>query len=81
MWFREDRGFSRNVSRRDCLKLGLLGAVGTLLPVQALGRVAEWTSGERSLSFYNLHTGEQLKKAVFWAEGRFIPETLNEINH
>lgn len=34
---------------------------------------------ERSLSLYNTHTGESLKR-VFWAEGTFIPESLAEIN-
>ncbi len=36
-------------------------------------------TSERSLSFYNLHTGESLKRA-YWAEGKYIPESLSEIN-
>lgn len=72
---------SKGLSRRECLKRGLLAAAGALLPVQAMARMAEWSSAERALSFYNLHTGEQLKEAVFWIEGRYIPETLEEINH
>lgn len=35
---------------------------------------------ERTLSFYNLHTGENLKTA-YWAEGEYIPEALSDINH
>jgi uncharacterized protein YcbK (DUF882 family) len=35
---------------------------------------------ERTLSFYNLHTGESLKTA-YWAEGQYIPESLSDINH
>jgi len=35
---------------------------------------------ERTLSFYNLHTGENLKTA-YWVEGEYIPESLSEINH
>jgi len=34
---------------------------------------------ERSLSFYNLHTGESLKTA-YWADGKYIPEAMSEIN-
>jgi uncharacterized protein YcbK (DUF882 family) len=35
---------------------------------------------ERTLSFYNLHTGENLKTA-YWVEGEYIPESLSDINH
>ena len=35
---------------------------------------------EKSLSFYNTHTGEKLK-TTFWAEGIYIPESIAEINH
>jgi len=35
---------------------------------------------ERTLSFYNLNTGESLK-TVYWAEGKYIPESLSDINH
>ncbi|HKL49488.1 MAG TPA: DUF882 domain-containing protein [Desulfuromonadales bacterium] len=82
MGSRQDRTFSNEyISRRYCLKLGLWGAVGTLLPMQTLAGVPETSADERILSFYNTHTGEHLNKARFWAEGRFIPETLREINH
>lgn len=82
MGFESEKKYSsKGLSRRDCLKLGLLAAAGTLLPVQAMARMAELSSAERTLSFYNLHTGEQLKKAVFWVEGRYIPESLDEINY
>jgi uncharacterized protein YcbK (DUF882 family) len=35
---------------------------------------------ERSLSFYNLHTSENLK-TIYWAEGNYVPEGLAAINH
>lgn len=35
---------------------------------------------ERTLSLYNLNTGESLK-TVYWAEGKYIPESLSDINH
>ncbi len=34
----------------------------------------------KKLSFHNLHTGENLR-TEFWAEGKFIPEALGQINH
>ena len=35
---------------------------------------------EKSLSFYNIHTGESLKKSVFWSEGGFIQDGLASIS-
>jgi uncharacterized protein YcbK (DUF882 family) len=32
------------------------------------------------LNFYNRHTGESLKKCIFWAEGIYNPDGLKEIN-
>jgi uncharacterized protein YcbK (DUF882 family) len=34
---------------------------------------------ERILRLYNTHTGESLR-SIFWAEGNFIPEALQDIN-
>jgi uncharacterized protein YcbK (DUF882 family) len=36
--------------------------------------------GERILRLYNTHTGESLRSSVFWAEGQFIPDALQDIN-
>jgi uncharacterized protein YcbK (DUF882 family) len=35
--------------------------------------------GERILRLHNTHTGESLR-TVFWAEGQFIPDALQDIN-
>lgn len=35
---------------------------------------------ELFLNFYNLHTGESLKKCTFWAEGSYNLSALKEIN-
>jgi len=35
--------------------------------------------GERALAFYNTHTGESLK-TVYWAQGDYFPEALNDID-
>lgn len=59
-------------------RLFLRGAAGL-----ALGALAPRTllaaTGERALSFYNTHTGEQLR-AVYWAQGEYVPEALAEID-
>lgn len=34
---------------------------------------------ERILRLYNTHTGESLR-SIFWAEGQFIPDALQDIN-
>jgi uncharacterized protein YcbK (DUF882 family) len=34
---------------------------------------------ERILRLYNTHTGENLR-SIFWAEGQFIPDALQDIN-
>ena len=34
--------------------------------------------GERILRLYNTHTGETVR-SVFWAEGQFIPDALQDI--
>jgi uncharacterized protein YcbK (DUF882 family) len=34
---------------------------------------------ERSLAFYNTHTGESLK-TVYWFDGNYLPEAAEEIN-
>jgi len=68
-------------SRRTFLKTGLLVLAGVSLPVDALARLAKNAQPERTLSFYNTHTGEQLKRVVFWANGRYVPEHLRRINH
>jgi uncharacterized protein YcbK (DUF882 family) len=66
--------------RRSFLKSSAL--LATALGVPAIGRAAAVPAGmphERTLRMYNTHTGESLK-SVFWAEGKFVPEAMNDIN-
>lgn len=66
--------------RRSFLKSSAL--LATALSIPAIGRATTVASGmphERTLRMYNTHTGESLK-SVFWAEGKFIPEAMNDIN-
>jgi uncharacterized protein YcbK (DUF882 family) len=35
---------------------------------------------ERAISIYNIHTGELLSKFIYWQDGNYIKEALDEIN-
>jgi uncharacterized protein YcbK (DUF882 family) len=35
---------------------------------------------ERSLVFYNIHTGEHLT-ATYWSQGRYVPDAMGDIDH
>jgi len=64
-------------NRRSFLRKSV--AVASALSMPALARAAVAAPHERSLRFYNTHTGETLR-TLFWAEGQFIPEALQDIN-
>jgi uncharacterized protein YcbK (DUF882 family) len=63
--------------RRSFLKSSV--ALASALSLPSLARAAIAAPHERSLRFYNTHTGETLR-TMFWAEGQFIPEALQDIN-
>lgn len=69
------------ISRRSFIKTGLMAAAGLALPVSSLARVTDAVWPEKTLSFYNTHTGEKLNRAVFWTPDGYIRETLDDINH
>jgi uncharacterized protein YcbK (DUF882 family) len=68
------------ISRRSFLAFGAgAGAAALTLvpdPVQAAVRLMP----ERSLTLYNIHTGEHLK-ATYWAHGRYQADQLHQVNH
>ena len=69
-------------SRRRFMAIGvgaLVTAAAGMTSRSAFAQSAIITP-ERTLSFYNLHTGENLKTA-YWVEGEYIPESLSDINH
>ena len=68
------------LTRRRLLKLGALAAVGGILPRSAFGNSNSTAKPERSLGFYNTHTGERLQ-ATYWEKGNYIAESLTDINH
>jgi uncharacterized protein YcbK (DUF882 family) len=66
--------------RRAFLKTGALAlfAVPTLVEAATVRPSALKDLSERSLSFYNLHTGESLK-TVYWQTGAYLPSSLADI--
>lgn len=66
--------------RRSLLKAGALALAGCLLPKAVLGAVQESFSPERSLSLYNLHTGESLR-TVYWFNGQYLQDALSDIDN
>lgn len=65
------------LSRRRLLQCSAALTLTSLAPaVLAHSKPA----AERSLRFYNLHTGERLR-ATYFADGGYVPEELNAINY
>ena len=67
-------------SRRSFLKGGAALVAATAIGSGPAFAKSLTIAPERTLSFYNLHTGESLKTA-YWVEGEYIPESLTDINH
>ncbi len=70
---------ANRISRRSLLKWGILSAVSVTFPHLTFSAVRTPQGTERSLSFFNIHTGESLK-ATYWVAGAYISEKLAEIN-
>ena len=66
------------LSRRDFVRASALAAVSACLPNALAG--AKESRKDRSLAFYNTHTGERLK-TTYWSDGDYVDESLHEINH
>ena len=73
----QTQGQAAHLNRRGLIGLGAAAALGLLSrPALAYGNFLEQS---KTLAFNNLHTGEKLR-TEFWAEGKFIPEALVQIN-
>ena len=76
------------VSRRKVLKLGLLATAAAMVPLgaDAALRAAQPVNfilrspSSRTLSFYNVHTSENLK-TVYFDDGEYVQDALREVNH
>lgn len=67
-----------SLNRRQLLKAGLFASLVCATPLSAWARS---TPAERSLSMLNTHTGERLKEVVYWEQGSYLPDALQEINY
>ncbi len=80
----QDNNIIENLSgltRRQVLTAGVLGSLVCLAPVQAWAHLNLSAMPERSLSLLNTHTGERLKKVVYWEQGSYIHDALENLNH
>jgi uncharacterized protein YcbK (DUF882 family) len=70
----------RQISRRRVIQLGVVGLFSAAMPGRGFARGREFCLPERTLSFYNTHTGEELE-VVYWARGNYRKQALADINH
>lgn len=57
-----------------------MGAAAVAATWPAVAAIREPLSAERTLSFYNIHTGESLK-AAYWVQGDLNTSVLGDINY
>ena len=71
------------MNRRRFLGVGASAAAAALVPARARGAVVADKMAkpvERTLAFFNTHTGERVRTA-YCGGGEYRPEALKEINH
>jgi uncharacterized protein YcbK (DUF882 family) len=68
------------LTRRKFLQLGVSAAAALMSPIPAHSALGPSVSTERALSFYNIHTTEDLTVS-YRRNGRYIPEAIDHINH
>jgi uncharacterized protein YcbK (DUF882 family) len=79
-------GQEKHINRRRFLTMGLLSAAPIVIPGATWAAMRVKTSSAstrelaRTLSFFNLHTGERLT-TVYWEKGHYLPAALDEVNH
>jgi len=73
---------AQTLSRRRFIELGTFAALACLVPGPVLAHKRLWRrqGPERSLSLYNVHSGEQVR-VVYWVEGAYVPDALREIDY
>ncbi len=68
---------NRGINRRRFLA-GCTAFAGSVIAPAAFASITKLP--ERQLAFHHLHTGEKVK-LTYWAEGKYLPDSLQEINH
>lgn len=71
---------SGGISRRSFLTAGLFTTAACLFPHKAAAAAAKMFVPERRLFLHNIHTGETMR-GLYWNEGTYVPEALEEINY
>lgn len=74
------KDYGKCISRRGFLKLGASFSISCLFTSPAIAKVTKYITREKSISFYNIHTGEAIE-TVFWSNGRYLPKALSKIDH
>ena len=68
------------LSRRGFLQASAVVLAAASPHGRGFASIPAASAPERTLGLYNTHTGEQLS-ALYWADGAYQPEGLNEIYH
>jgi uncharacterized protein YcbK (DUF882 family) len=83
--FKTTRNFlsSAMPSRRQFLQAGLAASALLLAPWNVWAKVGKVITElpERTVSLYNVNTGELLSKFIYWQDGNYIKEALDEISY
>jgi uncharacterized protein YcbK (DUF882 family) len=70
----------RHITRRRVLQWGAVGLFSAAVPDLGFARGRKFCLPERSLSFCNTHTGEELE-VVYWSRGKYRKQALADIDH
>lgn len=70
-------------TRRQFLQAGLAASALLLAPWHAWAKVGKMITElpERTVSLYNVNTGELLSRFIYWQDGNYIKEALDEISY
>lgn len=70
-------------TRRQFLQAGLAASALLLAPWNAWAKVGKMITElpERTVSLYNVNTGELLSRFIYWQDGNYIKEALDEISY
>lgn len=72
---------NKTFNRRQFLKAGLAASIVCLSPLPAWAKYNLDSFEARTLSLYNTHTGETLRKVVYWEQGQYLHDALGDINY
>lgn len=75
--------FSAMPTRRQLLQAGLAASAMLLAPWNVWAKVGKTLADlpERTVNLYNVNTGELLSKFIYWQDGNYIKEALDEISY